>query len=401
MGKKKPCLTCKINVEANMASTNEKVIPEWMKKAGIYSLLPKQLNCMDKYNANKVELVEEKPEITGLEVALEVNKLKKNNWVFYWSSDKSENVTEIKTAEEAYEKQKNHGLVKTDDKGKVDFILNCPQPYKVDNVSYPRHVHFVELTDNKTWSDEVKTLDVHCNISKKQLKEIIQSNDHVIINALESTKDMIETSVSMPYIDYEDEDNYKKKMILEMKKFIKKRKELQKMDILDIPIVVYCASEKCNASHKLVKMLTETGFVNMCIYPGGLEEWNKGEDDKNESDDDNEKGSKKKKKIDNNMFNLNISDESLVIVSEKKTYDHDLVTDEVKEEDEVIGKWDGKKIVKQKGGGVKQVDLIKLKNILEGGNVSKELKRDGIYICEGGTQKVNPGHRGWGWTFFK
>ena len=42
------------------------------KKAGIYSLLPKQLNCMDKYNANKVELVEEKPEITGLEVALEV-----------------------------------------------------------------------------------------------------------------------------------------------------------------------------------------------------------------------------------------------------------------------------------------------------------------------------------------
>jgi len=80
MGKKKPCLTCKINVEANMASTNEKVIPEWMKKAGIYSLLPKQLNCMDKYNANKVELVEEKPEITGIEVALEVNKLKKNNY---------------------------------------------------------------------------------------------------------------------------------------------------------------------------------------------------------------------------------------------------------------------------------------------------------------------------------
>ena len=32
---------------------------------------------MDKYNANKVELVEDKPEITGLEVGLEVNKLKK------------------------------------------------------------------------------------------------------------------------------------------------------------------------------------------------------------------------------------------------------------------------------------------------------------------------------------
>ena len=398
---KKPCLTCKVNIKANTASTNEKVIPDWMKKAGTYSLLPKQLNCMDKYNANKVDLVVEKPVISGTEVFLNVDGLSKNNWVFYWASDKSENNMEIKTPEEAYEKQQNHGLVETDNKGKTEFILNCPQPYKVDNVSYPRHIHFVELKEDKTWSDEVKTLDVYCNINKKRLKEIIQSNDHVIINSLESTKDMIDTSVSMPYVDYEGEENYKKKMILDMKKFIKKRKELNKMDILDIPIVVYCASEKCNASDKLIKMLTETGFVNICKYPGGLEEWNKDE----EEEEEEEKEEEKKRKVDNTMFNLNIGDESLIIVDEKKKYDHDLITDEVKlsGDEEIIGKWNGKKIIKQEGGGgsVTRTELIKLKNILEGGNVERELKRDGIYICNGGSSDDNPGQRGWGWTFFK
>ena len=401
-GKKKPCLTCKVNVKAVTASTNDKIIPDWMKKAGTYSLLPKQLNCMEKYNANKVDLVVEKPVISGTEVVIDIDGLSKNNWVFYWASDKSENNTEIKTPEEAYEKQKNHGLVETDDKGKTEFVLNCPQPYKVDNVSYPRHIHFVELTGNKTWSDEVKTLDVNCNTNKKRLKEIIKSNDHVIINALESTKDMIETSVSMPYINYEDEDNYKKKMILDMKKFIKKRKELKKMDILDIPIVVYCASEKCNASHKLVKLLTETGFINMCIYPGGLEEWNK-DGDKGEDEDEGE-DEEVKREVDNNMFNLNIDDESLIIVEEKKKYNHDLTTNEVKlyDDEEIIGKWNGKKIIKQEGGGgsVTRTELIKLKNILEGGDVEKALKRDGIYICGGGSSD-NPGQRGWGWTFFK
>ena len=102
------------------------------------------------------------------------------------------------------------------------------------------------------------------------------------------------------------------------------------------------------------------------------------------------------------MFNLNIDDESLIIVDEKKKYDHNLITDEVKlsGDEEIIGKWNGKKIIEQQGGGsVTTLELIKLRNILEGGGVEKILKRDGIYISnEGGS---NPGSRGWGWTFFK
>ena len=52
---------------------------------------------------------------------------------------------EIKTPEEAYEKQQNHGLVETDNKGKTEFILNCPQPYKVDNVSFGTIYEFSKL----------------------------------------------------------------------------------------------------------------------------------------------------------------------------------------------------------------------------------------------------------------
>ena len=48
--------------------------------------------------------------------------------------------------------------VETDKNGKGLLILNCPQPYKVDEITYPRHVHYVTLTDNDVWDTNVKTI---------------------------------------------------------------------------------------------------------------------------------------------------------------------------------------------------------------------------------------------------
>ena len=72
MGKK--CLTCK---PSNKTIVNtEKLVPLWYKKMGNYSLLPKSLNCNDKYNPNKNELKSFKPRITDTEVNVEVKKKK-------------------------------------------------------------------------------------------------------------------------------------------------------------------------------------------------------------------------------------------------------------------------------------------------------------------------------------
>ncbi len=41
----------------------------------------------------------------------------------------------------------------------------------------------------------------------------------------------------------------------------------------DDDIVVYCASESCQASPKAAKKLDELGFTNVKDYEGGLAEW--------------------------------------------------------------------------------------------------------------------------------
>ena len=161
-------------------------IPEWYLKDSNYSL-PKVLTCNDKYNANKKDLVEETPNITDTEIKIPL-EIKKNTWVFYWAADSNKNATVIKNPEEAYNKNKNRGLLKSDDKGKVELILNTPQPYKVDGVTYPRHLHYVTLNSNKTWSMDVKAIVVKSYVDKARVKTILKSNDHVIIYALKGEK---------------------------------------------------------------------------------------------------------------------------------------------------------------------------------------------------------------------
>ena len=47
----KICLTCKVSKSMNQSEL-EKVIPDWYKEIGNYSLLPPILNNNDKYNDN-------------------------------------------------------------------------------------------------------------------------------------------------------------------------------------------------------------------------------------------------------------------------------------------------------------------------------------------------------------
>ena len=99
------------------------------------------------------------------------------------------NFKDVKSAEEAYDKLDNKGLIKTDKDGNAEFILNCPQPYNVGGTIYPPHLHFIHLKDKKLWSiEKVETLEVHCIVSIENLKEIIEADDHIIINGMSGKK---------------------------------------------------------------------------------------------------------------------------------------------------------------------------------------------------------------------
>ena len=49
----------------------------------------------------------------------------------------------------------------------------------------------------------------------------------------------------------------------------------KKLEIYEIPIVAYCAHEKCNASELAIKELMKKGFVNINEYSGGIVEYRK------------------------------------------------------------------------------------------------------------------------------
>ena len=288
------CLTCISESYDNTTIDTENTIPQWYKEEGNYSLLPKIISCDDKYNAFKNDIknwVEEEPKITGRKLKIKFNTGKKNTWIFYWASDSYENITKIKGPKEAYGDLKNKGLKKTDRNGNCYLILNCPQPYQVNNVTYPGHIHFIHMNEDNTWNTDVRTIKSNCMVTKNQLKEVIKSNDHIIINALrkEDYNQSIPTSISIPYDSfYEDDKKTKKKLILYIKKNQQKKDKLKKMEIFNLPIIIYCASPKCNASRKLKEKMRNVGFVNISEFPGGLKDWFSEEKD----GDSNEKSKK-------------------------------------------------------------------------------------------------------------
>ena len=63
----------------------------------------------------------------------------------------------------------------------VTFILNCPQPYSVDNTTYPRHVHYTVLTEDDVWSTNIGTLEIMCKLPFETMEEIVKKKTYLIL----------------------------------------------------------------------------------------------------------------------------------------------------------------------------------------------------------------------------
>ena len=278
----KICLTCEVSTKMNQAEL-EKTIPDWYKEIGNYSLLPPFLNNNEKYNANKRTLQPLKPNITNYEVNIKLNE-KSNTWICYWAAEYTNDFMKIKSAKEAYNKFKNHGLVKTNGNGDTTLVLNCPQPYSVDDITYPRHVHYCLLDRNNFWSDNIKTVIVSCKVDFKIMREYVHKKCHFTINSLPRDnfdRCHIPNSYNLPVSLLDRTSSQEKRN--KIKKFLEDNLsnypklnssvKNKKLNIFNLPIVVYCAHSKCHASEKLTEHLIDAGFVNILEYPGGTKEW--------------------------------------------------------------------------------------------------------------------------------
>ena len=276
---KRTCITCEAK------GVDKDKTPLWSKKDGLYSMLPRILNCGDKYNPHKTELEESTPEIVGTELTFEIELQEKDNWVFYWAAEAGASLDGDKPedAAKSYGDESNHGLSKLDADGKATITLNCPKLYMEDDTLFPRHVHYTILTEDKVWSTNMGTYEITCKIPFETMKEIQEKRTYIIMNALSKEsydEGHIPNSILCHHESLEGLGKQKKTGIL--KKLINqnlsayppvKKFTRDISDIKQVPIVVYCANSKCNASDKLKEHLYSCGFFNVIEYPGGMEEW--------------------------------------------------------------------------------------------------------------------------------
>lgn len=346
----KKCLDCKSTVIDDLEADMENEVPIWYKKAGNYSLLPKMLNCNDKFNPHKTELKVKKPEISEVRVEVplkvDVDKGEDGTWIFYWASLSTKEL-EINGPEAAYGDESNSGLVYSKKNGEATLVLNCPQPYRVDGITYPRHVHYTTLTEDKVWSYEIKTLVVYCHLDYKQMEKAVKSKDHIIINALseESHDDKsIPDTLNLP-VQSLNENNRNEKVEEFIERNIKTYPELEelikqnKLDIKDVPIITYCAHEKCNASKTLAKHIMNAGYSNVVEYPGGIKEWFDEKDEESESDEEEVSFFE-----DSDKYDLNNEYETIIYENEKYQHKLDGSNEILDDDNNVVGTLDGEKI---------------------------------------------------------
>ena len=88
-------------------------------------------------------------------------------------------------------------------------------------------------------------------------------------------KHHIPGSVPLPYTSFpgklteKDVDSYLKKSLAHVPK-LQQAVKSRKLNLKDVPLIIYCYKSTCDASHKLEKILRNMGYTNMKHYKGGV-----------------------------------------------------------------------------------------------------------------------------------
>ena len=270
------CASCQGVDVKNIIKTNNEKLPEWLQKTD--------------YVSNFIEKAKIKPykqSKTNMKLTFNAGEKNKNKFMLYWGAEPQKSII-IKDAKKAYKNFKNYGVTKVNSKGKAVLFFNCPQPYstiekgKSKRETFYRHIHFCFSNNEKTdWLPSVYTKVIVCNLTLKQTKQIHNAGDAVLINTLPHQyygKSHIPGSYNLYH------KQIKKMSQAELMKWFKDVVEInypklnrlikqKKLDIYEIPIIVYCAHNKCNASELAAIELLKKGFVNIMDFKGGMKEY--------------------------------------------------------------------------------------------------------------------------------
>ena len=276
--KKGVCASCLDFDIEKVVKSKESLKPDWLKETDY---------VREFINNHSMSL--KKPDFSNVEMNLELGEKLCNRKILYWAADEKNDKSPIITdAKTAYNKFENSGVTKTNDKGSVKIKLACPQIYKAkqpsdkkDNTFF-RHMHFV-IEKNGKWENQIYTKIVICKYNLEKFMKEKKDDLTVIINALPSEyygKDHIPKTFNLFNKDVS------KMSKIELEKWFEEVVKVhypklntyiksKKLKINEVPVIVYCAHDKCNAAELTIKELMKKGFVNMNEYSGGMKEYRK------------------------------------------------------------------------------------------------------------------------------
>lgn len=273
------CASCLDFSVDKIVKSNSGLKPTWLEKRDYVEEFIKQhgFTCR-------------KPSNYDTSLSLDLGKRAANKKILYWAATPKSGLSPlVEDAKKAYHNFENSGVVKANAEGKVKFQFMCPQIYSTvvkggtKPQSFFKHIHFVVSNSNETqWLSQIYTRVLLCDSDYKDTKKMLNSGLSVFINALPCeyyAKDHIPNSYNLPVKDV------KKMSVTELRQWFAEVIKLhypklqtyltkKSIQIYEIPIVVYCAHSKCNASILCAEELMKKGFVNITDFAGGMKAYN-------------------------------------------------------------------------------------------------------------------------------
>lgn len=247
-------------------------IPEWFRRANIYSPIAPPLTCNSKYNAIKNVLHTEIPRGANDSLRVSIGSLRKIDpsipvdtdvWFFMWAAHSRDlDKTETQCAENSYRDFSNCGLFKSSN-GHVTFHFITPVPYMEEGILYPPHIHFTRLMPNDTWEVRAWAINVPPVLEYSDFEKVRRNSEYLVINCLDKrpNPDIPGTLHISSHATLRKIDRRLRNILGHTKKRVRK------------PIVIYCLNPICDSSQRMMRKLLRLGYSNQLVYPGGLQDW--------------------------------------------------------------------------------------------------------------------------------
>lgn len=271
------CASCLDFDVDKVVKSKESLKPTWLQKN----------DYVQKFIASQPLKLRLPPSNANVEMKLKMTPEFAGRKVLYWAStQKKDKSPIIEDAKKAYHNFENSGITQVSSSGIITFKFACPQLYKAkrtnasNDTTFFRHMHFV-VEKKGSWYPQIYTKVVICKYELRKFVEEKNNELTVLINALPCeyyAKDHVPNSYNLFNKDV------KKMSINDLLKWFGEVIEIhypklhtyvknKKIDIYEVPIVVYCAHDKCNAAELTIKELMKKGFVNIHEFSGGMKEY--------------------------------------------------------------------------------------------------------------------------------